>query len=190
MLCLLALLAFCVETCNAQTQCNPGDLNYDGYTDTADMLLFLAYFDCQEPDAPYIVPAWQNYTQDIFGGGNGFDLLVQVNDSISFDQIIDQCEIEWTVGANSVYMEDLKFQSLVYPDGMPLDCDGFFECTLSITYQGCTYSRTMVSHATYNGQSPYDPPPCENDYTLADYEAAYDQMINGPHTDVSVDCVE
>ena len=183
------LLSILLTTLSAQAQipCNPADFNESGNTDTQDLLQFLTWFDQCHPD-PYIIPAFQNYTQDIFGGGNGFDLFVQVNDTMPFSSIQDQCIITWTIGANSVQMDNLHFQSSVFPDGMTLDCDGYFECTLSIEYEGCTYTRTEVSHATYNSQSPFNVPPCENSFGIEDYEASWEAMINGPHGNVIVNC--
>lgn len=187
---LLPILMLLMTSFSFEAQCNPGDFNADGHTDTIDLLTFLTYYDCQvEEAAPFIVPAWNNFTQDVYGGNNGYNILAYTtDDTIAWTDVENDAIVTWIIDTDTVVMLDLKFKSLLFPDGIEIYCDGLFETTCMIEYDGCVYERTAVGWMTYSTQSPDDVPACENDFTMSDQEDAYWHMIFGPPDDVIVTC--
>jgi hypothetical protein len=124
------------------------------FYDSSDFLEFLSTYSSITPD---IIPAFNNFYNDIAGGGSYVGNLTLVNEERFFDPT-NELIMDTTGYVFDWYINDVLQCSEANPQFWDLDnnldCDGVFELQLVVTTpNGAEFSRTQWFYANYNGVS-------------------------------------
>ena len=131
-----------------------------GYN-TLDVLNFLSAYGITTPD---VLPAFNNYYQDITGGGSNLGHISLVNGELFIgntgDVVTDTLGYTFNWYINDV-LQCSEADPKLYDLDNNLECDGVVELTLEITTPSeAVYSRTQWSFLGYNYIEDCDCPDC------------------------------
>ncbi len=133
-----------------------------GYN-TLDVLDFLSAYGITTPD---VLPAFNNYYQDITGGGSNLGHISLVNGELFIantgDVVTDTLGYTFNWYINDV-LQCSQANPKLYDLDNNLECDGVVELTLEVTTPSeAVYSRTQWSFLGYNYIDNCDCPECPN----------------------------
>ena len=162
-----------------------------GYN-TLDVLDFLSAYGITTPD---VLPAFNNYYQDITGGGSNLGNISLVNGELFIgntgDVVTDTLGYTFNWYINDV-LQCSEANPRLYDLDNNLECDGVVELTLEITTPSeAVYSRTQWSFLGYNYIEDCDCPDCplffEVFYTFYPDVDPYYYQVSPAKWDLNVD---
>ena len=164
-----------------------------GYN-TLDVLDFLSAYGVTTPD---VLPAFNNYYQDITGGASNLGHISLVNGELFIantgDVVTDTLGYTFDWYINDV-LQCSEANPKLYDLDDNLECDGVVELTLEITTPSeAVYSRTQWSFLDYNYIDNCDCPECpdlfEVFYTFYPNVNSYYYQVSPAKWDLNVDQV-